>query len=185
MKGRMGWRTLKWLGVIFGVAAAMWVLLFGGVFLLFWFAFDDADTPYEPRPDGYWQRAISEEILLDVRDAEVLYEMDSHGGFLGDGTATVSLKLSGSLLDDIEGNSLWHELPLPEQLDGSLGRFTDEAGNLLVEQIDEGYYFFIDRHSEATDIFDSSAVRMRNSRNYSLAVYDADENILYYLAEDT
>lgn len=179
----MAKKILKWILTIFGAAAAMWALLIGAICLVFWFAFPDEQPPYEPRPDGYWQKVISKEIALDVRDSEVLYEMDTHGGFLGDGDATIVLKMNGSLTEAIEGDSLWHELPLPKEL--KMGVFCDEEGNRLTGEIENGYYFFLDRHSEAENVFDPSPLRTRYSQNYTLAVYDADENILYFLAVDT
>ncbi len=180
----MAEKVFKWIGIILVALGMMLPLIFfGGMFLIFWFAFPDEQPPYEPRPDGYWQKVISKEIALDVRDSEVLYEMDTHGGFLGDGDATIVLKMNGSLTEAIEGDSLWHELPLPKEL--KMGVFCDEEGNRLTGEIENGYYFFLDRHNEAENVFDPSPLRTRLSRNYTLAVYDADENILYFYALDT
>ena len=179
----MAKKILNWIGIIFGVAVVMWALLIGSICLMFWFAFPDEQPPYEPRPDGYWQRAISKGIGLDVRDSEVLYEMDTHGGFLGDGDTTIVLSMNDSMTDVIADDSRWHELPLPKEL--KLSVFCDEEGNRLIGEIENGYYFFMDRHSEAEDVFDPSPLRTRHSRNYTLAVYDADKNILYFLEVDT
>lgn len=179
----MAKKILKWIGIIFGAAAAIWALLLGAICLMFWFAFPDEQPPYEPRRDGYWQKVISKEIALDVRDSEVLYEMDTHGGFLGDGDATIVLKMNDDLTEEIEGESHWHEFPLPTPL--SMGVFCDEEGNRLIVEVENGYYFFLDRYSEAEDVFDPSDVYKRASQNYSFAVYDADENILYFYALDT
>ncbi len=179
----MAKKILKWIGIIFGAAAVMWALLIGAICLMFWFAFPDEQPPYEPRRDGYWQRVISKEVLLDVQDSEVLYEMDTHGGFLGDGDATIVLKMNDDLTEVIEGDSRWHELPLPSQL--KMGVFCDEEGKRLAGEIENGYWFFLDRHSEAEDVFDPSSLPTRHSRNYTLAVYDADENVLYFYALDT
>ena len=178
----MAKKIFKWIATIFGVAAVVWALLIGSICVMVWFAFKD-EPPYEPRPDGYWQQVISEEILLDVQDSEVLYEMDTHGGFLGDGYSTIVLKMTDDLTDVIEDESLWHELPLPSQL--RMGVFCDEEGKALAGEIENGYWFFIDRHSGAENVFDPSDLDKRASRNYSFAVYDADENILYFYALDT
>ena len=51
-----------------------------------------------------------------------------------------------------------------------LGVFCDEEGNWLIGEIENGYYFFMDRHSEAEDVFDPSPLRTRHSQNYTLAV---------------
>lgn len=180
----MAKKILKWIGIsLVVIGMLMPLIFFGGMFLIFWFAFPDEQPPYEPQPDGYWQKMISKEIALNVRDSEVLYEMDTHGGFLGDGDATIVLRMNDDLTEVIEGDSLWHELPLPKEL--KMGVFCDEEGKRLTGEIENGYYFFMDRHSEATDVFDPSDLYKRASRNYSFAVYDADENILYFYALDT
>jgi len=180
----MAKKIFKWIGIsLAAIGLLLPVIFFGAVYFIFWFAFPDEQPPYEPRPDGYWQKVISKEIALDVRDSEVLYEMDTHGGFLGDGDATIVLRMNDDLTEAIEGDSLWHELPLPKEL--KMGVFCDEEGNRLAGEIENGYYFFLDRHSEAEDVFDPSDLYKRASRNYSFAVYDADENILYFYALDT
>jgi len=176
-------KILKWIGIIFGAAAAIWALLLGAICLMFWFAFPDEQPPYEPRPDGYWQKVISKEIALDVRDSEVLYEMDTHGGFLGDGDATIVLRMNCDLSEKIRDDSAWHELPLPKEL--KMGVFCDGEGKPLTGEIENGYFFFMDRHSEAENVFDPSDLDKRASWNYSFAVYDADENNLYFYALDT
>ncbi len=54
-----------------------------------------------------------------------------------------------------------------------------------IPEISNGYYFFYDRHSEAADPFDESALWSRSSINCTLAIYDADEDIMYVLIKDT
>jgi len=169
-------KILKWIGIsLAAIGLLLPVVFFGAVYFIFWFAFNEEPTPYMPQPDGYWQKVISKEIALDVRDSEVLYEMDTHGGFLGDGTAKVTLKLSDSLAADVDDHPHWRKLPLPEPLNSHFVQLEDA----------KGYYLFMDRHSEAENVFDPSPLRTRYSQNYTLAVYDADENILYFLAVDT
>lgn len=50
---------------------------------------------------------------------------------------------------------------------------------------EHGRYFFIDRHSEAKDRHDDSELFDRYSRNFSIAIYDSDKKMLFYLREDT
>ena len=45
--------------------------------------------------------------------------------------------------------------------------------------IDEGYYFFYDRHDQAKDRYDDSDLFGRPSFNFTFAVYDTKENKLY------
>ena len=48
-----------------------------------------------------------------------------------------------------------------------------------------GYYFFIDRHSENKDIYDSSEILNRHSFNFTILLYDCDTDLLYIIEEDT
>ena len=51
--------------------------------------------------------------------------------------------------------------------------------------LENGYYFFEDRHSESKDSADDSEMFYRNSYNFSIAVYDTDNHIFYYFELDT
>lgn len=173
----MAGKILKGVGIIFRAAVLMWpLLMLGGIFLVFSTALDGEPTVYEPRRDGYWQERITETLLINVLDSEVLYEMDTHGGFHGDGTAEVTLRLpkDTGLPEEIEGSPHWRELPLHRNV-----RFES------YELVENGYYFFMDRFRKNGDIFDPSESNQWNMPNYTLAIWDQDENILYFLEVDT
>ena len=51
--------------------------------------------------------------------------------------------------------------------------------------IENGYWFFLDRHSKAIDKYEYSEMFDRASSNYSIVVFDTDSNTLYYYALDT
>ena len=51
--------------------------------------------------------------------------------------------------------------------------------------MDIGYWYFVDRNSENGDSSSDSEIFNRNSFNITVALYDLDENILYYLEFDT
>lgn len=148
-------------------------LLFFGVFLT-----TDADAPAEP---GYWRQKISQELLINVPEAEVLYEKDTHE--FRDGVTAVSLKLRGSLLSEVERGAHWRKLPLHENINTDW--FEDEEGNSLIAQAENGYYLFIDRHRETGDRFDPSESPRMETLNYTVAIWDQDEGVLYYFAVDT
>ena len=46
-------------------------------------------------------------------------------------------------------------------------------------------YYFLDRHSESKDRYDSSDLNNRFSWNFTLALLDVDKNIIYYYELDT
>lgn len=124
-------------------------------------------------------------------DFVVVEEMDTHGGFHGDGTYYLILDCSQNKEKALENVKGWKELPLSKNLE--LIMYGDESGrygyNLAEEanipKIENGYYYFCDRHSERTDTSDDSNLLSRASFNFSLAIYDSDTDRMYYVEFDT
>ena len=72
----------------------------------------------------------------------------------------------------------------PDKESNALG--TLELGSEVeVLAVENGWYRFIDRHAQSYDSADESEVLERGSFNFTLALYDADRNELYYLTLDT
>lgn len=120
-------------------------------------------------------------------------EADDHGGFLGDGMHYFIMDCSADKEKALENVSGWNELPLSENLalvmyggekDGEFYGY-NLAEEAKIPQVENGCYYFCDRHSESTDRSDDSELFSRNSFNFSLAVYDRDTNKFYYFAFDT
>ncbi len=141
---------------------------------------------------------ISMAIGIDLSDAEYATRIDTHGGFHGDGSTIVSMPVSSeSVLEQIQNNPQWHSLPFTENLtavvygitdeNSSIGPYitVDDTRNPAVPEITNGYYFFLDRHSQSTDPHDDTNVLSRASFNLLIAIYDCDTDILYYLELDT
>lgn len=123
----------------------------------------------------------------------VVKEVDTHGGFHGDGAYSLILDCSQKPEQAETLVSGWMELPLPENLslilyggerDGVLYGYdlAEEAGFPVVEH---GWYRFCDRHGESTEPEDASALFDRSSYNFSLGIYDGDTDQLYYFEYDT
>ena len=53
------------------------------------------------------------------------------------------------------------------------------------EGVEEGFYYFYDRHSQSQDPFDDSELHQLYSWNFTLAVYDSKNERLYYYEFDT
>lgn len=147
------------------------------------------------------QRA-AEALGLDLSAGTVAVDTDTHGGFHGDGTACLKLTFPDSALADLlAADPAWKPLPLSDvatalvygrtlEQDGvsmSWGPYlTKEDGQPLVDPaVENGWYRLIDRHADAADPADESAILGRGSLNFTLALYDADRNELYYLTLDT
>jgi len=58
-------------------------------------------------------------------------------------------------------------------------------GTPAIPEVDNGYYYFRDRHYQSTDPTDDSGVLGRASYNFTIAIYDTDSKILYYMELDT
>jgi hypothetical protein len=134
---------------------------------------------------------------IDPSSATVVESSDSHSGFHGDGLLFAQI----SIADDSVGAILsqrdeWKPLPLAENLTAlaygittetsQTGPYlTNEANEPVFPEIQNGYYYFEDRHSQSTDPYDDADVLGRNSFNFTLAIYDTDTNTLYYAEFDT
>ena len=153
------------------------------------------------RISGYPQEssvrsAISDTLGMNVRSGEVLVESDTHGGFHGDGLLFAAFSFSDdSISRQIANDNDWSPLPWSHKLttlaygSGTAAirngpYLTDGNGTPVLPAVQNGYYFFYDRHSQAEDPRDESAV-FRGSFNFTLALYDTDTDTLYYVEFDT
>lgn len=135
---------------------------------------------------------ISTALSIDVSSGKEIQFSDNHGGFHGDGTEYVVLEFSDdSVLEQIKDNSAWTALSLDEtakalvygvtEETSQIGPFlTDENGDTLFPEIENGYYILIDRHSQK-----EGNILERASFNFTLAIYDTDTNKLHYCEFDT
>lgn len=139
-------------------------------------------------PQGY----VSKYLGIDCSRGTVNKAIDTHGGFHGDGDTFIEIQfLNEEFENRICESEGWSKLPLTENLHIVIyGVANDEmisepwvAGE--IPEIRNGYYYFEDRHFESKNIYDDSEIFERASRNYTIAVYDADAMILYYCEEDT
>lgn len=129
---------------------------------------------------------VSGAVGVDVTSGKLDVKKDTHGGFLGDGATYYKITFeTDACLNEIRNSSEWTPLPLTENLQDCLTGHSTLWGELPVPEITNGYYCFIDRHSEATDKKDDTALHHRASYNYTLALYDADTNTMFYLKIDT
>lgn len=127
------------------------------------------------------------------RDFAVVEELDTHGGFLGDGLYYLILDCSANKEKALEIVEHWNKLPLSENLnlimyggekDGVAYGY-ELAEEAHIPKIENGYYIFIDRSTESVDSADDSEILKRNSFNFSIAIYDCDTDKMYYFEFDT
>lgn len=137
---------------------------------------------------------ISEMLDINISDENMINHIETHGGFHGDGLTFYSMEITDEdIVEEIE--SEWRSLPLTENItalvygikneSSSIGPYISEDGEALFPNVENGYYYFYDRHSESTDHYDDTDILDRHSFNFVIAVFDTDTNRLYYSKFDT
>lgn len=164
-----------------------WILPLALAALLLFQAACSAQTP---------QEKIAMELGLDASDGTEVLHYDTHGGN-GDGASCYALQFSDDDMEQtIRGGSQWAALPMDATTEilvygrtdgyGSEGPYlTDSDGNALLPPIQNGYYCLIDRQAAEKSLAAAQPILERASFNFTLAVYDTDQDILYYCQLDT
>lgn len=128
--------------------------------------------------------ALSRQCGIDLTIGKVVSHKDTHGGFHGDGVSYTVLQYpDDSIGEQMEESETWHTLPLPENLDTFLYQPYDDE--VSIPEIQDGYYYFYDRHSESTNPYDDSELFQRFSFNFTFAIYDQSSNQIYLIEYDT
>lgn len=139
--------------------------------------------------DDFWYDRISEALGVDISDGIILEGYDDHSGFHGDGTLFAVLEFPDDALENtISAPGGWNALPLPANLHTLVyGNWSPEAVigpyiGITMLKVDTGYWYFYDRQGLSSDV---GMVLSRGSFNYTIALYDADKDVLYYCEYDT
>ena len=152
-------------------------------------------------PMAIYVNETTEHFGFAKRDFSVVDELDTHGGFIGDGSYYLILDCSDNRDKALEKVKDWNKLPLSENLNlimygGEKDGVTyslDLAEEAKIPKVENGYYIFEDRYlenpedrySENRDTKDDSWLFDRGSYNFSIAIYDCDTDIMYYFMYDT
>ena len=140
--------------------------------------------------------SVSDSLGIDASGGTLVTGSNSPGGFHGDGLTFVEITYDDdSILNQIEENATWSDLPISKVTEILLYGASDGANSYspyitadekaLFPRIENGYYYFRDRHDQSTDPADDSQVLDRASINVTVAVYDADARTLYYCEYDS
>ena len=131
------------------------------------------------------EQYVSEQLNCSLPAAEKAEVSDTHGGFHGEGEYAATIRFDtvhgAQLAEQLQNTDGWKTLPLELLMYGgsSYGYyFADKAG---IPKVENGCYYFIDRQQDT----ERAGLLYRRSYNFSLAIYDSDENILYYCEIDT
>ncbi len=166
-------------------------LLFPLVFLIL------TSCAFGNNKNEYSSEEISKTIGVDVTYIETATIIDSHGG-MGDGCACITMTFEDDRCENgVSSSELWHELPLSDNLMKIVYGAVEEGYYIspyitfdddktpCISYVEEGYYFFLDRHSKSKNIYDDSEIFERSSYNLTVAIYDSQSDTLYYLELDT
>lgn len=136
---------------------------------------------------------IETNLHINTESAQIDTVIAPTPSFNGDGDTYVVLNFSGNpILEEIKEKDNWKQLPLTDNLtslvygkENIYNGITNDDDELLIPQIENGYYYFENRHSDAKNRYGDSDVFDLVSYNYTIAIYDEDENILYFYSLDT
>jgi len=134
---------------------------------------------------------IKKEIGIDISSCEIIKDLDTHGGCMGDGSYLLVADCEKVRGDILQQMSNWKKFPLSENLqleiyggekDGVTFASNDYAS---IPKIENGYYYFYNRHHEAKSAFSDEDLFDNFSYNYTVSFYDEDTNFFYYFEMDT
>lgn len=134
--------------------------------------------------DAAWLERVERQLDIFLPYGLVEQAWDSHGGFHGDGE---TLAVIATELAQPQG-PYWHPLPLTDNLKTLLSRSGLEGMDVMaqtVPEIEQGFYYFRDRHSQSQDTASDIGLLGRYSYNFTLAVYDSEAGILSLYLLDT
>ncbi len=115
---------------------------------------------------------------------------NTHGGFHNDGELLEKIYFSenqaNNFINKVEENVNWRKLPITERLYNKVCKSAIEE-EMNIPEVSNGYWFVLDRHSEAKDKYNEKDIfdDERHSYNFTVAVFDMDRNILYIYELDT
>ncbi|MFI3327147.1 MAG: hypothetical protein R3Y35_13405 [Clostridia bacterium] len=123
----------------------------------------------------------------------ILEEFDTHGGFHGDGDAFYIFEFESDISQQLSNNSKWNSLPLSEEVNMLVYGYEDEttsagpytkdrnSGETVFPKITNGYYYFLDIQNTINEDYIFGKIYL----NFDVAIYDSDENKLYFYEFDS
>lgn len=136
------------------------------------------------------KQEISKKIKLNLNKCNIEKYIDNHSGFLGDGETFAKIECNS--IDEKKIENKWIKLPLSNNIKEVLEmkQCNDkECESTLkrykIPEIENGYYYFLDRHSDSKNKNDDINLNNRSSYNFSIALYDKDKKTIYFYELDT
>lgn len=133
---------------------------------------------------------IINKIEMNNNNCRIVKQVDNHGGFLGDGNYFAKIKCSNIKEEELSNH--WKKLPLSSSINEAINIDSCNSEGCLniyekynIPNINNGYYYFLDRNSESNNKYDDTDLNNRYSYNYTLALLDKNTDIIYYYELDT
>lgn len=145
---------------------------------------------YEIRYDDV-QKEVSRALNLNpdvLADGTVECNIQNYG-FHGDGETFIQIRFDegSTVRQALEGKKDWHSTPVPENLRKLANRLNglQDIRMPADEEIGEGYFYFLDRHSDAKNRQDYIAALERYSANFTVSFYSVNGKTLWYCKFDS
>ena len=133
----------------------------------------------------YWIGKVIEIWVPLISRSE--YE-DTHGGFHGDGDSIDKIYFNDFqakiFLKKVKKNKNWRKLPVTHELYTRI-QYNLDGFNITIPEIENGYWFFKNRYTDAANVYDENGIYNVGAFNYSVGIYDQDTNILWFYECDT
>lgn len=134
---------------------------------------------------GYAEGVLGVTLYQDA-EIEPDFEVDTHGGFHGDGEWLMRFSFDEAQARALEvqlaAADQWNALPLPQPAQSALDYI-----DWRIPKAQEGYWFFLDKQTGEIAQGNQMGYECfeRYSLNWVLAVYDAQTRTLYFAELDT
>lgn len=128
-------------------------------------------------------------LNIDFSSGEVISYEDNHGGFLGDGFMLLITQYGNDTVEDqIKESDKFRSFPLSKNLHDFLYGEDDWGPfdlNLNVPEFNNGYFYFYNRHVDATHKETDEDLFNTVSFNFSFILCNVDNDLAYICDYDT
>ena len=116
---------------------------------------------------------------IDVSEGDLYFGFDDHDGSHGDGKTYLEVRLPVSIDIVIWESGDWKRFPVPERIDSNVCKLCIDKHRRdheeLLPQINNGWYYFIDRTPEYAYDY----------KNFTIAAYNSDSKVFYFCQYDS
>lgn len=128
-------------------------------------------------------------IEISNNNCKIKSDLSTHSGFHGDGEYFARIYCEN--INERQLSNNWKKLPLKKRIkELANAKYTYNDNNETMYErynlsnITEGYYFFLNRNNKDNK-YDYFSKDNRVISNYTIAVYDSNNSIIYYYELDT